>query len=108
MHQAKGLQFDYVVLADLDQAPNVGGGQAYLSCVDAHYQSQLFAAKPYVEWHASRYNYLNFVDKRQQQFEIQRLLYVACTRAVRQLALHARLPLDPRAANSPNHAPTHC
>ena len=96
MHQAKGLQFDYVVLADLDQAPNVGGGQAYLSCIDAHYQSQLFAAKPYVEWHASRYNYLNFVDKRQQQFEIQRLLYVACTRAVRQLALHARLPLDPQ------------
>ena len=105
IHQAKGLQFDYVVLADLDQAPNVGNQSGYLSFIDDKYQAQLFAAKPYVEWPASRYAYLSMLDKRQQQFEVQRLLYVACTRAVRQLALHARLQVgdtsgtfkDPRA-----------
>ena len=93
IHQAKGLEFDYVVLADLHQLRS-SGQPGYLSHIDSQHQAQLFGARAYVPAEYGCYSYLQQLEKRQQQLEEARVIYVGCTRASKQLALHALVATD--------------
>ena len=91
IHQAKGLEFDYVALADLGQRGQSADTRGYLNLRMHQHDLRLFSARTYAPQPQSRYAYLQQLDRRQQQYETTRLLYVGCTRASQQLALHARL-----------------
>ena len=83
VHKAKGLEFDHVLLPCLDR-----GVQA-LSKPILHWRRRgaglLMAAKD----SGSLYEWLHEEDRRRERHELQRQLYVACTRAKRSLLLTA-------------------
>jgi len=84
VHQAKGLEFDIVVLPDLGGAPR---GENASVLVD---QSGVVAASPYDPFTGSRvksavYQGISEENKQRQAAEYARLFYVACTRARRRL-----------------------
>lgn len=95
IHNAKGLQFDAVIIPELQR----GTGRPERTLIAL----QEFLAEdseggvlmaPYTPAHladTSIYRYLNRVDAERQRFEDQRVLYVACTRAKRELHLLARV-----------------
>jgi ATP-dependent helicase/nuclease subunit A len=90
IHQAKGLEFDYVFL------PNLNCGvrrddPPLLRWQEFHYQGQF---KLLVGLHKSAngtadpiYEYLKYVDQAENKYEQVRLLYVALTRAKKSLCL---------------------
>ncbi|MCB1703402.1 MAG: UvrD-helicase domain-containing protein [Halioglobus sp.] len=109
LHKAKGLEFDRVIIPQLDRAPrsdgrdillwdehsSAGGVRSFLLAADDHSA----ADSP------TLYNYLRLQRRQKQQLEATRLLYVGATRAVRQLVLTASVSLDatsglPRAPSS--------
>ena len=87
VHKAKGLEFDHVLLPCLDR-----GVQA-LSKPILHWRRRgaglLMAAKD----SGSLYEWLHEEDRRRERHELQRQLYVACTRAKRSLLLTASVKL---------------
>ena len=96
VHKAKGLEFDHVLLPCLDR-----GVQA-LSKPILHWRRRgaglLMAAKD----SGSLYEWLHEEDRRRERHELQRQLYVACTRAKRSLLLTASVKL----ADEPETAET--
>ena len=88
VHKAKGLEFDQVLLPCLDR-----GVQA-LSKPILHWRRRgeglLMAAKD----SGSLYEWLHEEDRRRERHELQRQLYVACTRARRSLLLTASVTED--------------
>ncbi|NNL11892.1 MAG: UvrD-helicase domain-containing protein, partial [Pseudomonadales bacterium] len=90
MHKAKGLQYDTVVLPCLSRKAR-GQDKEILMWAEyqnAQGQSQLLLAPFQLQEKSnSHYNYLRELDKKRAANEAMRLMYVACTRAERQLIL---------------------
>ena len=94
IHKAKGLEFDYVLIVDcqrgrepsdkplaLWQECSTEQGVGYLLATSARHGGQ---SQPV-------YQYIEYCQKQKQAYENQRLLYVALTRAKKQLVLSAQI-----------------
>jgi ATP-dependent helicase/nuclease subunit A len=94
IHKAKGLEFDMVVLPALDRPVPRNRDQLLLSHQFARAQrdGMVMAARPPVSAASDPlFEFLRCQLRDQSALEAQRLLYVACTRAKRQLRLTAVL-----------------
>ena len=93
MHGAKGLEWDVVILPGLGKQPR-GDSSQLLAWTDAPLadgEALLLAAKPDPGGNAPMYDLIRDVEKNKREFEVDRLLYVACTRARRHLHLIGHL-----------------
>jgi ATP-dependent exoDNAse (exonuclease V) beta subunit len=92
IHQAKGLEFDVVIIPGLGRAPRANRS-AIIHLQEFAQQSLLVAPiKSYLDENSSdTYQYLQHIEARQGQFESMRLLYVAMTRARQNIHLLATL-----------------
>jgi len=92
MHKAKGLQFDHVVLHALGRRPAAGDRDvlAWLPVTRDDGSGGLIVSPPGPRASEGRDPLYRFIDRaatESDRHEIGRLLYVACTRAVRSLHL---------------------
>ena len=91
IHRAKGLEFDTVILPSLHRQARQTEKQILLWSDQprTEFGDELILApiKNYAEQKDKIYNYLEIHEKRKNDFETQRLLYVAMTRAKHQLHL---------------------
>ena len=98
IHKAKGLEFDHVILPNLNHRPQTNDSQLLLwqerPSLAGEEHLLLAPIKSQQEQTDEIYNYLNFLEKQKLEFESARLLYVAATRAKRQLHLFAQLAQD--------------
>lgn len=98
IHKAKGLEFDRVILPALGRKPAANDKplllwQEYSN--DRGFNGLLLAAKADAEpGKRSLYNYLGKDKERRTEIETTRLLYVAATRAAKQLYLTTELQYD--------------
>ena len=83
IHKAKGLEFDHVLLPCLNRSTRAGDAPLLRWRMADH--GILMAVKD----SGSLYQWLGDEDKDRDRNELQRLLYVACTRAKRSLLLTA-------------------
>ncbi|HKJ17323.1 MAG TPA: UvrD-helicase domain-containing protein [Xanthomonadales bacterium] len=95
MHGAKGLQFDVVIIPGLTHGTR-GSDRPLLALQefadsDGEAGVLMAAMMPAYASDTSLYQYLNRVDRERAQYESMRLLYVACTRARKQLHLVAEI-----------------
>jgi ATP-dependent helicase/nuclease subunit A len=98
LHKAKGLEFDRVIIPQLDRLPrgddreilrwdehsNARGERSFLLAADDHSA----ADEP------TLYNYLRRQGQQKTLFEATRLLYVGATRAIRHLMLTANVKIE--------------
>ncbi len=95
IHRAKGLQFDTVIVPGLGRTPRTGDNPVLI--VDEELapngRANLLMAPlpPKGETHSELYRYLKYLEQKRIDFEATRLLYVAATRAERELHLCATL-----------------
>ncbi|MFQ5672678.1 MAG: UvrD-helicase domain-containing protein [Nitrospinales bacterium] len=92
MHKAKGLEFDFVILPGLGKQPR-SPKQRLLFWIP-HGENLLIA--PIQERGGARseiYDFLALLDKKKESLETFRLLYVAATRAKKQLHLFGHVPI---------------
>ena len=92
MHKAKGLQFDHVILAGLGRKPRSRQKTVlgWLSVAGDQQEDALIVSPvgPQSELENDPlHQYIQSVEKSKDDFELQRLLYVACTRAIKSLHL---------------------
>ena len=104
IHKAKGLEFDLVVVPSLDRSVPHSRDQLLLLHEFARDErdGMIMAARPPVGADADRlFEFLRRQSRDAAALEAQRLLYVACTRAKRQLRLTTLTGAseDPRAAS---------
>ena len=101
IHQAKGLEFDVVIIPGLGRAPRANQS-AIVHLHEFPDQSLLLAPiKPYQHQNPSNtYRYLQYVESRQGYFESIRLLYVAMTRAKSNIYLLATLNKSNKASSN--------
>lgn len=94
MHKSKGLQFETVILYGLHRAPR--GDQAPLVRFEQSSGRVLFGpVKPRAEVEADPISrYLGAREARRASYEIDRLLYVAATRARKRLHLVGHVSID--------------
>ena len=94
MHKSKGLQFETVILYGLHRAPR--GDQAPLVRFEQSGGRVLFGpVKPRAEAEADPISrYLGAREARRASYEIDRLLYVAATRARKRLHLVGHVSID--------------
>ncbi len=94
MHKAKGLQFERVILFGLHHAPRPDQSPLVrIEQIDAHVM--FGPIKPRASADADTFSkYLGVREKRRAAFEVDRLLYVAATRAKESLHLVAEVKLD--------------
>jgi len=88
IHQAKGLEFDIVILPGLGRAQR--NEQAPLIHMKEFSNSGLLLApikSAYEIKDSQTYQYLKHIEKQQNHYELMRLLYVAMTRAKQKLHL---------------------
>ncbi len=89
MHKAKGLEFDVVILPQLHRQPRQRDKELVRSM---RFPDQLLlAGLPDAEEPDPLYDYLGVLEAKQQENDNRRLLYVACTRAKRELHLYVCL-----------------
>lgn len=89
MHGAKGLEWDVVILPGLGRSPR-HESPALLVWTDAPLadgEALLMAARPAVDGSDALHALVRDIEKRKNRFEVDRLLYVACTRAREELHL---------------------
>lgn len=91
IHQAKGLEYDHIILPGLHRRGRPEQSPLLLFC-EKMFASQkkdflLAPIKASHEEHDSIYNYLFNEEKQKNTAELTRLLYVACTRAKQSLHL---------------------
>lgn len=109
MHKAKGLQFDHVVLPGLGRATRrgdkdvlswltvpseQGGGEMLISPVGPKSEME----------HDPLHQFIEATEKEKSKMELDRLLYVACTRAIKSLHLigNVAVTAEGDAFRSPN------
>ncbi|MGB1333519.1 MAG: UvrD-helicase domain-containing protein [Porticoccaceae bacterium] len=95
IHKAKGLEFDQVILPGLSKSPKSDDNPLlrWQEQVDDDNNSSLLLAAlgPYDEDNDQIYSYLKYEQSTRIVLENTRVLYVAATRAVRQLHLFGKL-----------------
>jgi len=95
IHKAKGLEFDHVILPGLTKSPRSDDNPLlrWQEQVDEYNDSSLLLAAlgPYDEDNDPIYSYLKYEQSIRTTLENTRVLYVAATRAVRQLHLFGQL-----------------
>lgn len=101
IHQAKGLEFDVVIIPGLGKA----GKSDTLPLVQlkpfADNHLLLAPIKSAFEKNESQtYNYLKHLDKKQNHYEMMRLLYVAMSRAKKKIHLLGHVNENEEAANN--------
>ncbi len=95
IHKAKGLEFDHVILPGLTQRTR--GDDKEILLWNEYFlnpdQQQLVLSPPAIQEddEDSLYHFLREEKKQKDYYESTRLLYVAATRAVKQLYLYANL-----------------
>lgn len=90
IHKSKGLEFDTVFLPSLGSQPNRSDNPLLRWMKLPTQQENLFLVSPIKGAHQEQcllYDYLNSLDEEKAQYEAQRLLYVAVTRAKKRLYL---------------------
>ena len=97
IHNAKGLQFDTVIVPDLARKTR-GGSQPLIQLQEFSTGSErdgvlMAPFTPSYVSEISLYRYLGKVDEERDRYEAMRLLYVACTRAKNELHLLASVSL---------------
>jgi ATP-dependent helicase/nuclease subunit A len=96
IHKAKGLEFDFVIVPALDRHARTGRGQLLLmhSFARTGRDGMAMAARPPIgAGNDPLFGFLRFKGRDAAALEAERLLYVACTRAKRQLHLTATIGL---------------
>ena len=96
MHKAKGLEFDYVILPGLNRQ----SGSSESPLLVTYSGSSLVAVKPRPGEKKSIYYFIDAINKREERNEYKRILYVAATRAMKQLHLVASNPDKPITGSS--------
>lgn len=86
IHKAKGLEFDSVILPSLQRRPR-GEERTLLRWRALPEQLLIAPLPPSTDRDDPLYRYLEHLDKHQARHELGRLLYVACTRARKNLHL---------------------
>ncbi len=98
LHKAKGLEFDRVIIPQLDRLPRSDGRDILLWDEHSNTQGQrcfLLAADDLGPVHApTLYNYLKTQRRQKTLLETTRLLYVGATRAISHLLLTASISMD--------------
>lgn len=100
IHKAKGLEFDFVILPGLGRSPRPEGKRLVLWI--PHRDELLLA--PVQEKggpQAEVYNFLTALDKEKEDLETLRLLYVAATRAKKQIHLFGAISNKPAKETRP-------
>lgn len=91
IHKSKGLEFETVIIPGLDKSPRQDDKELLLwqERLDAHGEAQLLLGPlaPAGEDADPLYRYLRAEAQRKDTLESTRLLYVGCTRAIKQLHL---------------------
>ncbi|GAA6152660.1 UvrD-helicase domain-containing protein [Pseudoteredinibacter isoporae] len=115
IHKSKGLEFDHVFIPELDRRPRSNENALFLwqqRINDSGHSDLLMAPLASREFNSQLdekelaaqnglYQLLREEEKLKTEYEATRLLYVACTRAIKHLHLYAALPVDEKAlANS--------
>ncbi len=97
IHKAKGLEFDTVILPGLGSRPRVDEGRllAWLETTGSHGESLLLLApvKPSGGATDPIVDYVRGIERKKEEHEAARLLYVAATRARRRLHLLGHVPV---------------
>jgi ATP-dependent helicase/nuclease subunit A len=101
IHQAKGLEFDHVYLAQTHKASAKTEVRAEPGKLDTHWEYALFGAE------TPRFAQVNEVRTATARAELVRTLYVAMTRARERLVLLGNWPFDPDAKSAPSDANHH-
>ena len=96
MHKAKGLEFDYVILPGLNRQSSSSESPLLVT----YSGSSLVAVKPRPGEKKSIYYFIDAINKREERNEHKRILYVAATRAMKQLHLVASNPDKPITGSS--------
>ncbi len=93
IHKSKGLEFDTVIIPGLDRSARKDDKQLLLwqERINHNGEKQLLLGSlaPTGKEEDSLYTFMRREQEKQQAFESTRLLYVGCTRAIRQLHLIA-------------------
>ena len=89
IHKSKGLEFDHVILPDLDHGPSTDAKE--LLMFKRPEKGLLMATLKDSDDEHSLYAWLRKVDREEEESESMRVLYVATTRAVRSLSLYGSL-----------------
>ena len=94
IHKAKGLEFDFVILPELHRVNKNNADNLFLyeqyQLADNHNHLLLSPIKhSWDKTTPSLYRAIQMVEKKRQHYELQRLLYVAVTRAKSKLYLSA-------------------
>lgn len=91
IHKAKGLEFDTVILPGLGRKPPADAHRLFVWqewTQDASQHHLVMAPiQPHIEKAEPIYDFLRQIEKEKQQHEALRLLYVAATRAKKELVL---------------------
>ncbi len=87
IHKAKGLEFDTVIVAGLDRAPHAGDKPLFAWKARADGTMMMAPVRAAGEAREAAYDYLCALEAAAGEHEAGRLLYVAATRAVRELHL---------------------
>lgn len=94
IHKSKGLEFDVVILPSLDKRTRASDKELLLwqDDLDINTQQSRLLISPINaigDNDSATYRYIQRQQKKKEQLETERLLYVACTRAIKQLHLTA-------------------
>lgn len=96
IHQAKGLEFDTVIIPQLGRGAR-SSERELLVWVEGP-DGLAIAAQPQRGGEDSLYEEINQIIKKKEQHELKRLFYVGCTRAINQLYLLGSVNLNKNSA----------
>ncbi len=94
IHKAKGLQFSTVIVPGLDRVPRAGDTPLFRWKARTDGSLLMAPVKAAGQDGEPAYDYLKTLDSREEGHEIERLLYVAATRAEDRLHLLGRVGID--------------
>jgi len=91
IHKAKGLEFDRVILPGLEKSTRASHSKLFLWSERLNEKGQMDLLVAPVRASSEKtseiYNYLLYEESKREEYELQRLFYVACTRAKKYLDL---------------------